>query len=247
MGSSSSSVEENKKLKKEIENELKPEIKRLTEIQALNEGKEKKLLAKNEKLKKNVNNLKKLIMQNNIDLSPEQIQELMVNNSIINEKYNNLEAKYNNLMIYSTNLLAENNQIKIYCAQLQLILQMKMMQSSYCQNLNNFNQFENNMLMYQNELNSIVNNRINTNGQNNFITILFNIDNKKKFPVVTLPYYRLGNIFLLIKNQIGNALNIKFFYNAKNITNHFMNNDEVRCLNLKTYNPVIEVTTCTIG
>ena len=52
MGSSSSSVEENKKLKKEIENELKPEIKRLTEIKALNEGKEKELRAKNEKLKK---------------------------------------------------------------------------------------------------------------------------------------------------------------------------------------------------
>lgn len=232
MGSSSSSKEENLKLKQEIENELKPEIKRLTEIKTSNENKEKQLLAKNEKLKKKVSDLQK--QHKNIDLSPEQIQQLMVNNANITEKYNSLNTKYNNLMIYSTNLLAENNQIKVYCAQLQLMLQMKMMQTSYCQNLNNFNQFQNNMLLHQNELNNVVNNGMNTNGQNNFITILFNIDNKKKFPVVTLPYFRLGDIFLLVKNQIGNASNIKFFYNAKNITDHFMNNDEVRCLNLKT-------------
>ena len=35
---------------------------------------------------------------------------------------------------------------------------------------------------------------INLNNQN-IITIIFNVENIQKYPIVTLPNYRLGNIF----------------------------------------------------
>ena len=42
-------------------------------------------------------------------------------------------------------------------------------------------------------------------------------------------------------NEYNNIYKLKFYYNAMNITQHFINNDEVRILNLNSVNPVIEI------
>ena len=131
-----------------------------------------------------------------------------------------------------------------------------MLQMNYQQNLNNFNNFQIQANLYKNQLNQLINknnnnlgNSLHNNIQNNqnIISLIFCLDNKKKYPVVTLPESRLGNVFLLLLDQIdnpneyNNIYKLRFFYNAMNITQHFINNDEVRILNLNSVNPVIEI------
>ena len=183
----------------------------------------------------------------------------------LNDKYNSLNEKYEKLKIICNNLTIDNNQTKTYCGQLQLMLLMKMQQMTEQQNLNNFNNFQNQSPFFQNQINCMINNQnfnknnINNNNinninfQNNFknnnlITIMFNIDNKYKYPIVTLPEYKLRNIYLLLLNQIGNkkysSINkLQFYYMTINITNHFLNNDDVKSLNLNGNTPVIDVLT----
>lgn len=234
--------EQNQRLQKEID-ELKP--------------KEQALLDDNKKLKTKLNNLSQQIEQNRqnaIDLSPQDIHNLMLENAQIKDQISLLNNKVLLLQNYINNIEAEKYQLKSYCAQLQLNLQMRMMQMSYQQNLSNFNNFNSRANLYKNQINNLINqnkNKMNTNMnfQNNnsaLITLIFNIDNKKKFPIVTLPEYKLGNVFLLLLDQIGdpnyyNIFNLKFFYMSQNITQNFLNNDDVRVLNLNSLNPTIDV------
>ena len=52
--------------------------------------------------------------------------------------------------------------------------------------------------------------------------------------------------FFLLLNQINNPeyfniYKLNFFYNTVNVTNLFLNNEEVIKLNLRSMNPIIEV------
>ena len=85
----------------------------------------------------------------------------------------------------------------------------------------------------------------------NIISIIFNIDGGRiKMPSITLPFFRLGNLFLncLLKREDEknnkNELRIndyKFFYKGVNITDHFYRNEEVKILDLKNFSAEISV------
>ena len=179
----------------------------------------------------------------------------------LNEQYNVLNEKYQKLKTICNNLTIDNNQTKTYCGQLQLMLLMKMQEMTDKQNLTNFNNFQNQSLFFQNQINGMINNQnfnnnFNNNINNNFnnknnnnqnlITLMFNFDNKQKYPIVCLPEYKLRNIFYLLLGQIGNKKysnidKLQFYYMATNITSHFLNNDDVKSLNLSGNSPVIDV------
>ena len=129
--------------------------------------------------------------QNTIDLSPQDIHNLMVENAQAKDQISFLNNKVLLLQNYINNVEAEKFQLKSYCAQLQLNLQMRMMEMSYQQNLMNFNNFNSRANLYKSQINNVINqnkNRMNNmNFQNNnsaLITIIFNIDNKKNFPLL---------------------------------------------------------------
>ena len=230
MGSDSSLTEENNNLKTQIE-ELEQENRNVENEIRNNEidGTEiQKILEENYKMEDNIKELK-----HNIDC---------------------LNAKYKNLT-------TENVQLKTYCGQLQLMTLRNMQPMTFSQNLNNFNAFQNQVNSYQNQINNFINNN-NNNFNNSFnnnlrrcqtvrnnqniITIIFNYENRQKYPIVALPDHKLGNIFLLLLNQVGNSipfniLNLKFEYNAIDITDHFLNNLELRSLNLHHCNPIINI------
>ena len=251
MGAGSDLKEENRQLKKKIENELEPEINRLTQV---NSDKEKIEI----KLKKEVDILKNKVNEAEKDLSPEEIQEIMVENANLHEQINQLKSKYEFYKNSCINLKMENNKLKLACGQYQLML-LKNMQTPLNNNLNNLNNFKNQFGIYKKKLNKIINNNdfnfINNpnnnikqsinNNSDNIITIIFNFDNKMKYPFVTLPEYKLGNIFSVLSTQIGgeysNIHNLEFFYMTRNITKYFINNEDVRSLNFSTYSPIIEV------
>ena len=175
------------------------------------------------------------------------VEKAKLEDELLNVNNNN---KY--LQTYCQNLQASNNQLQYYCYQLQLNLQASMMQTTYEQNLKNYYYYQNQANAYKNYINNFINQsnqNINMTYQNNInnriITLIFNVENTKKFPIITLPEYRLGNILLLILYKIGNPniniSNLNFYYQSKNITKHFVNNDEDRSLNLYLNNPNIEV------
>ena len=127
---------------------------------------------------------------------------------------------------------------------------MKMQEMPFNNNNILFNQFQNKYNMIQKQMNNLNNNNFNNNfNQNNIFiyNLIFNVDNIKKYPVSCFPKSKLGNIFLMLSNQIGNIqysdmYKLKFFYNTVNITEHFWKNEEIEVLNFTTSNPVINVT-----
>ena len=230
-----------------------------SEIQKENE----KLVKEIEKLEEKNNNLEKEINVNKPDLTEDEIENIKNKNKTMKNDLTKLKTDYNNLKNTYNKLIAENNQIKSYCGQLQLMFLMKMQQNNFNSNLSNFSSFQTRANSYQSQINNFVNNnnfnnfgmggnnlrrcqtRIGENNQN-IITLIFNVNNFQKFPIVTLPNYRLGNIFLLLSNQYGNSLpsdinKLKFEYNTIDVTKNFANNDLVSSLNLKSYTPIINV------
>ena len=188
--------------------------------------------------------------KNDIDLTPQEIQNIMVKKSELEDKLLNANKINNHLQAYCQNLQANNNQLQYYCYQLQLNLQASMMQMTYQQNLQNYYYYQNQANAYKNQINYLMNqnnqnNNMNYQNNNRIITLIFNVENSKKFPIITLPEYRLGNILLMLLYKIGNPnlniSNLNFYHHAKNITKHFVNNDEVRSLNLYLNNPNIDV------
>jgi len=216
----------------------------------------KDLHNKKEELERQKGEIKKKLEDSQIFYTPQQIQKFKEDNSKLKNQFNNLSKQYNNLDLLCKNIEKENNQIKAYCGQLQLLLLTKMQGNSYNQNASTFNSFQTQANTYQSQLNSLINSQNSNNkiqNNNNFInnnqkiiTIIFNIENMRKYPIVSLPEYRLGNVFLLFANQIGNPdyLNInkfKFYYGTINITDKFINNNEVRSLNFGVDCPIITV------
>ena len=83
------------------------------------------------------------------------------------------------------------------------------------------------------------------------ISIIFNIDGGRiKMPAITLPFFRLGNLFLncLLKREDEknnkDELRIndyKFYYKGVNITDNFYRNDEIKVLGIKNITAEISV------
>ena len=69
------------------------------------------------------------------------------------------------------------------------------------------------------------------------MTILFKFEDGAKYPVMTFNRCKLKDVFDLIliqneNNEILDLTKIKLFYNGRDITKHFINNDNVKDLNL---------------
>ena len=125
MGTGGNTKEENKKLKERIEKEMKPEIDRLTQENKSKKENEEELQKRNKELQKQIDKLK----ENNIDLSPGFIQELMEENAKMKDEILSLKkdlelAKQINFKYkyYCTNLLSELEKLKLVCGQYQLML-----------------------------------------------------------------------------------------------------------------------------
>ena len=239
---------------------------------------------------------------NEIDLTPNQIQELMVSKANLEDKVSNLEnqikylqqqlntyqqktfnmqgnfqnfqnqATFNmaqaiqrmnfletqnqllisekcKLQVENNSLNFELNKSKFYCNKMQVMLLNCMQKISMNENINSWQQINtpsnNNNFNNFNNLNKTPN--FNYQKADNSKTIIFNVNNTIKCPVSVLPTHKLGNIFILALYQNGytNFMNIKkftFLYMAKNISNYFYENKEVKDLNLNFPSfPVIEV------
>ena len=292
MGSSTELKEENKKLKEKIEQDLQPKIDKLIKEKEEKIASEKKLLDDNSKLKNTLRKQRSASIKNQIDLTPQQIQEMMVENSTMKEEMASLKTQVSNLKIenneyknYCTNLYAENNQLKLSCGQYQLMLQTTNVNQNMNMNNNNINSWRNqindlininsfnnhpktfnNGLNNNNFNNSFNNNNLNLNFNNSFNnnmnknnfnnnfnnnnimnnndpndkkvkTILFKFENGIKCPMVTFNNCYLRELYSLVLIQIGNndfsdMNKLKFYYCARDITDYFVANKQVKSLGL---------------
>ena len=265
--------------KKQKEEELQKTIKKLTKEKNDKVNKEKELLKKINDLE-NQNNRQQNEL-NKIDLSPEEIQKMMQESARKDDEItslkNQLVEKQKYAEMYSQ-LLLENNQLKMTCAQYQLMLLHPMNnlnQNNFFNNNfnnsingsinNNFfnnnivlnnnnncgnfknnviggngvnNNFNNNNFIMNNNMNNNFNNNINCKNNNNeIITIIFKLEDGQKYTITTYNNCKLRDVFNLAliqngNNEYSNINKLKFYYNAIDLTEHFLNNDNVEILKL---------------
>ena len=190
----------------------------------------------------------------NMNQASQQIQILQDQNTQLMSQKNNLEQKMISLNV-------ELEKYKFYCNKMQLMCLNNMQQISMNDNINSWqkmnNPSNNNMNNNMNSINNMnnINNNMNMNNSPNFNyqnpentkTIIFNVNNKMKCPIATLPNHKLGNIFILAlyQNGFSNFVNINSFtfrFNTQNISNLFYQNKEVKELHLGGANfPIIDV------
>ena len=164
--------------------------------------------------------------------------------AILQNQNNTLTQDKHNLNVQVNKLNVEIQQYKLYCNQLQLMLLNNMQNKQVNESINSWQQMNNSF-----NNNNMNNNRPSFNFQNvkNAKTIIFNVNNKMRCPISTLPNHKLANIFTLALYQNGytnfmNIRNFTFYYNANNISTYFYNNQEVKDLPLNSQNfPIIEV------
>ena len=232
----------------------------------------KNIVLENGNLKNEVSNLKNEIIDlknklaNYEKIAKGQIQNInSIANMNLSQAYINIDflQKQNNALVFERNnlqyekerLKVENWQLKFNNYKMQLMLLNQMQNTSMNDNImaaKNLNTPQGNANMNNNNMNQMMNNNnnnFNYNENKDMITIVFNINNKLKFNISTLPNHKLGNIFLLALYQNGysNFINIKDFYfrySTQNITNLFHENKEVKCINSNPKNFLVIDVTC---
>ena len=99
--------------------------------------------------------------------------------------------------------------------------------------INNMRNFQGNLINYN-----------NYNQNNNLIkTFIFHLDNGQKCQTLSIDRWRLWDLYYIAFAQINNEAyryinNLQFFYDAKDITNDFRNNNFVRNLNLPNFSVI---------
>ena len=153
-----------------------------------------------------------------------QIFNNMGNNNFNNFSFNNNNFNLNNSFNNNNNFnnsfpgnMINNNNIN----------------NSFQGNIINYNNFNNNN-NFINDNNFL--NLLNENAPN--VTIVFHFENGMKCPVQTFKRYRLQVVYNLALVQLNNdnafdLRSVKFFYNALDITELFLNNEEVKSLQLR--------------
>ena len=233
----------------------------------------KNIVLENGNLKNEVSNLKNEIIDlknklaNYEKIAKGQIQNInSIANMNLSQAYINIDflQKQNNALVFERNnlqyekerLKVENWQLKFNNYKMQLMLLNQMQNTSMNDNImaaKNLNTPQGNANMNNNNnMNQMMNNNnnnFNYNENKDMITIVFNINNKLKFNISTLPNHKLGNIFLLALYQNGysNFINIKDFYfrySTQNITNLFHENKEVKCISSNPKNFLVIDVTC---
>ena len=171
----------------------------------------------------------------------QQINYLKTENSLLKNEKSNLQEEKNTLNF-------QLNQMKFYCNKMQIMLLNNMQQMPMKENINSWQQMNipaNNNFNNVNNMNQTPN--FNYQKVANSYTIIFNVNNTTKYPVSVFPNHKLGNVFILALYQNGytsfmDIRRFKFYYCAKNISNYFYENKEVKDLNLNFPSfPVIEV------
>ena len=121
------------------------------------------------------------------------------------------------------NLNHENNVLKFSCNKMQIMLLNHMQEISMKNNINSMQSLNSTPMNNINNMNNNMNNQ-NFNNQKiaNSLNLIFNINNKIRFLISTLPNHKLGNVFILALYQNGytNFVNIrtfKFRYNNHDI------------------------------
>ena len=256
MGSSNNRPEENGTIPQNQEIGMTPDqIQELIEIKRNLEGQVINLTKQNNFMQQQLNiyqqktlnmngqfqNLNAQARFNNIQAS-QQIAILQNQNSTLTQEKYNLNLLVNKLR-------GENEQYKFYNNKLQLMLLNNMQNKKVSDNINSWQQMNNASNNNMNNNMNNFNNQPNFNFQSNrnAKTIIFNVNNRLKCPISTLPNHKLANIFTLALYQNGytNFMNIKnftFYFNTTNISTYFYNNQEVKDLPLNNQNfPIIEV------
>ena len=149
--------------------------------------------------------------------------------------------------------IMESNQntidyLNMKCNYLQMMLLNTMQYISFENNIQNFENFQNNFHIYQNQLNNKSKNNNNSNFKienQKIITLLFEA-NGKCYSVITPTNAGLKEVYYIFFNKIQDQLysninKLKFIYNAKNITNNFINNDRLDSVLTKHDNQKISV------
>ena len=180
---------------------------------------------KKDKLKMKMNEYIEIEINNNLE---ENTYKIDYDNNVLDEelmyqKINDLKMKINDLNNQIDSLKNYNNKLYIDCGQYQLMIQNLM-----CQNF------------IQNNLNNIIN--INNNSQNDNLVkyIMFQFEIGKKCSIKAIDICRLKDLYYKAFTQINideysNINNLKFSYNSKDITNHFLKNDFFGSLNLPNF------------
>ena len=182
-------------------------------------------------INQNINNTN----ANNINNNMHNSFNNMINKNFININNNDIISKNNN-NLNNNNIINNNNNFN---------------------NLNNNSNMNNNNFINLNRNNNINNNNIfndSDNNKNNNIknddgivkTITFKFEDGEIFPAVTFDRCRLKEVFHLVLFRVKNKdffdeNKLQFFHNVHNVTKYFLNNDEVRVLNLPQ-SSTIEVT-----
>ena len=166
------------------------------------------------------------IRDNQINNLNNQINNMNNQNAQINYLNNQINIRDNqikNLSDQIDSLKNYNNKLYIDCGQYQLMIQNLM-----CQNF------------IQNNLNNIIN--INNKSQNfNLVKyIMFQFEIGKKCSIKAIDICRLKDLYYKAFTQINideysNINNLKFSYNSKDITSHFLKNDFFGSLNLPNF------------
>ena len=165
--------------------------------------------------KQNFNN------NNNCNLWKMQINDF-INNNNINNMNNNCIIGGNNMNMNNNMNFNKNNKIN----------NMNFNKNNMNNNLLRNNSFNNNNIQ-----GNFDNNFQNKNNNNDVMTILFKFEDGAKYPVMTFNRCKLKDVFDLIliqneNNEILDLTKIKLFYNGRDITKHFINNDNIKELNL---------------
>ena len=173
----------------------------------------------------------------NMSQAFQQILFLQNQNELLKKQVYQLKQNVNNLNF-------ENNKLQFYCNKMQIMLLNNMQGNSMKNNINSM-QSLNSLPSNNNNMN---NNNSNFNYQKttNSLSIIFNVNNKMRCPISTLPNHKLGNVFILAIYQNGytnfvNIRNFKFRYNTQEISNLFYDNKEVKDFHFNQDFPVIEV------
>ena len=183
----------------------------------------------------------------NLNQARQQI-DLLQNQNLLYKNQNDLFQKQI-LQLEQTvkNLNHENNVLKFSCNKMQIMLLNHMQEISMNNNINSMQSLNSTPMNNINNMNNNMNNQ-NFNNQKtaNSLNLIFNINNKIRFPISTLPNHKLGNVFILALYQNGytNFVNIrtfKFRYNTHDISNLFYENKEVKDFHFNLGFPVVEV------
>ena len=246
--------ENNKETPKEREIDLTPDqIQDLMKSEADLQDKVTELTAANTNLKEQLNiyqNNNSIIQGNlqnmnkfatlNMNQALQQIIFLQNQNELLKKQVYQLKQNVNNLNI-------ENNKLQFYCNKMQIMLLNHMQEYSMKNNINSMQSLNSTPMNINNNMNNNNrNNNFNYQKTANSLNIIFNVNNKMRCPISTLPNHKLGNVFILALYQNGytNFVNIntfKFRYNTDDISSLFYDNKEVKDFHFNLGFPVIEV------